>query len=156
VSLAAWGVELYAVDMTVVLFDGVCNLCNGAVQFVIDHERSPELRFAPLQSDLAKELLEGAFGKEQADRLRSGTNGNGDPDSIVVVDGTKGWTHSTAALRIARHLRAPWSWLGIFALVPRPIRDAMYRFLAKNRYRWFGTTETCRVPTAELRARFLA
>lgn len=140
----------------VVLFDGVCNLCNGAVQFLIDHERGSALRFAALQSDLAKELLEGAFGKEQAERLRRGANGNGDPDSIVLIDGTQGWTHSTAALRIARHLRAPWSWIRIFAIVPRPIRDAVYRFIAKNRYRWFGMSETCRVPTPELRARFLA
>jgi predicted DCC family thiol-disulfide oxidoreductase YuxK len=139
----------------VVLFDGKCNLCNGAVQFVVDHERAPELRFAALQSDLARELLEAAFGREETDRLRRGANG-GDPDSIVLVAGAEGWTHSTAALRIARHLRAPWSWLAVFALVPRPARDAVYRFIAKNRYRWFGTTSSCRVPTPELGARFLA
>ncbi len=141
---------------TIVFFDGVCNLCNGAVQFVIDHERSSELRFAPLQSELAKDILETAFGAEQATRLRRGTTGNGDPDSIVIVEGERGWSHSTAALRIARHLRAPWRWLAVLTIVPRPLRDAVYRWIARNRYRWFGTTESCRVPTPELRARFLA
>ena len=140
----------------VVLFDGVCNLCNGAVQFVIDHETTSSLRFAPLQSELAKELLERAYGVEEAARLRKGTTGGGDPDSIVVVEGTRGFSHSTAALRIARHLRAPYSWLFAFVIVPRPIRDLVYRWIARNRYRWFGTTDACRVPTPELRARFLA
>lgn len=140
----------------IVLFDGVCNLCNGAVQFIIDHERDPRLRFAALQSDLAKDLLERAFGVEEATRLRTGTSGKGDPDSIVVIEGARGWTHSTAALRIARHLRAPYRWLGLFTLVPRVLRDVVYRWIARNRYRWFGSTETCRIPTPELRARFLA
>ncbi len=140
----------------VVLFDGVCNLCNGSVQFVIDHERAPELRFAAIQSELAKKLLASAFGAEEAERLRKGADGKGDPDSIVMVEAGRGFTHSTAALRIARHLRAPWRWLAVFAVVPRPIRDFVYRWIAKNRYRWFGSTETCRIPTPELRARFLA
>src|SRR5688572_26207630 len=97
------------VEGPVVLFDGVCNLCNGAVQFIVDHERAeePRLRFAPLQSDVAAQLLEGAFGAQEAKRLREGATGNGDPDSIAVVEDGKGYTHSTAALRIARHLRAP-------------------------------------------------
>jgi predicted DCC family thiol-disulfide oxidoreductase YuxK len=73
----------------------------------------------------------------------------------VVVEGTRGFTHSTAALRIARHLRAPWSWARLFVVVPRPIRDLVYRFIATNRYRWFGKSDTCRVPTPQLRSRFL-
>lgn len=140
----------------VVLFDGVCNLCNGAVQFVIDHERAPSLRFAPLQSDLAKDLLVEAFGAEEADRLRKGSTGEGSPDSIVVIEASRGWTHSTAALRIARHLRAPYRWVAAFIIVPRPVRDLVYRWIARNRYRWFGQSETCRIPTPELKARFLA
>jgi predicted DCC family thiol-disulfide oxidoreductase YuxK len=140
----------------ILLFDGVCNLCNGTIQFVVDHERAPDLRFVPLQSDIAKALLERAFGAEEAKRLRSGATGEGDPDSVVLVDGARAWTHSSAGLRILRHLRAPYRWLFALVLVPRPLRDRVYRWIARNRYRWFGKTETCRVPTPELRARFLA
>ena len=140
----------------IVLFDGLCNFCNGTIQFVVDHELTPSLRFAPLQSELAQELLERAFGPEQAKTLREGATGSGDPDSIVLVDGDRGWTHSTAGLRIFRHLRAPYRWLFALVVVPRPIRDVVYRWIARNRYRWFGKSETCRIPTPELRSRFLA
>jgi predicted DCC family thiol-disulfide oxidoreductase YuxK len=144
------------VEGPVVLFDGLCNLCNGMIQFVVDHERSPSLTFAPLQSELAKELLERAFGADKTRQLIGGATGEGDPDSIVLVDGIEGWTHSSAALRVARHLRAPYRWLAVLLLVPRPLRDMVYRWIGRNRYRWFGKSETCRVPTPELRARFLA
>ena len=85
-----------------------------------------------------------------------GRSGTGDPDTMVVVEGERGFTRSTAALRIARHLQAPWHWLRIFAIVPRPLRDLAYGLVARNRYRWFGKTDACRIPTPELRARFLA
>lgn len=140
----------------VVLFDGTCNFCDGAVHFLIDHERGSDLKFAALQSDAAETLLVEAMGHERAKRIRSGTDGSGDPDSVVFVEGGAAYTHSTAAIRMARYLRAPWRWLRIFWLVPRPLRDAVYRWFARNRYRWFGKTEACRVPTPELRARFLA
>lgn len=140
----------------VVLFDGVCNLCDRTIQFIVDHERSASLRFASLQSDIAHDLIEKAFGSDEAKRLLGGIREGRGPDSVVLVDGDRGYTHSTAALRIARHLRAPYRWLGAFAIVPRPIRDVVYRWIARNRYRWFGKSETCRVPTPELRARFLA
>jgi predicted DCC family thiol-disulfide oxidoreductase YuxK len=142
-------------ERPVVLFDGVCNLCNGAVQFIVDHERAPELQFAPLQSERAEILLRRAFGAEKAKLLREGATGDGDPDTVVLVDGDRGFTHSTAALQIARRLRAPWRWLFGFVIVPRVFRDVVYRFIAKHRYRWFGRSETCRVPTPALRARFL-
>ncbi len=145
-------------DGPIVLFDGVCNLCNGAIQFMIDHERDrePRLRFAPLQSDLARSLLECAFGEDRALALRNGLTGSGDPDSLVLVEGTLGYTHSTGALRIARHLEVPLRWLYLLVIVPRPLRDLIYRFIARNRYRWFGKSETCRIPTPDLRARFIA
>jgi predicted DCC family thiol-disulfide oxidoreductase YuxK len=143
-------------DGPVVLFDGVCNLCNAAVQFMIDRDKANVLRFAPIQSDVAKELLEASMGSELATKIRDGATGDGDPDTIVFVDRNEAWTHSSAALRIARRLGSPWSWLFVFLAVPRPIRDLVYRFIAKNRYRWFGKSDTCRVPTPELRARFLA
>ncbi len=140
----------------VVLFDGVCNLCNGTVQLILDHERTPSLRFAALQSDVAKELLAQAFDAEEVTRLVRGSNGEGDPDSVVLIEGGRGYTRSTAALRILRHLRAPYRWLSVLVVVPRAVRDAVYRWIGRNRYRWFGKAEACRVPTPELRARFLA
>lgn len=143
-------------DGPVVLFDGVCNLCNAAVQFMIDRDKAGALRFAPIQSEVGKELLERSMGEAKATKLRDGATGDGDPDTIVLVEGTSFWTHSGAALRIARRLSFPWSWLYAGMLVPRPLRDLVYRFIARNRYRWFGKSDTCRIPTPELRARFLA
>lgn len=152
----------------VVLFDGVCNLCNGAVQFMLDHERAPVLRFAALQSDAARALLATvtAADGEPLDagaipQISGGVDGSGDsnedagPSTIVLVEDGRAYVRSTAALRIARHLRAPWRWLYVLAIVPRFVRDAVYRWIADRRYRWFGKTETCRVPTPELRARFV-
>lgn len=140
----------------VVLFDGVCNLCNASVQFMIDRDPKERLAFAPIQSELAHQLLERSLGEAKARALYDAANGAGDPDSIIFVDGARAYTHSTAALRIAGNLRFPWNALAVFRIVPRPIRDWFYRFVARNRYRWFGKSDTCRVPTPELRARFLA
>lgn len=139
----------------VILFDGVCNFCDGAVHFVIDHERGSSLRFAALQSDAGKELLDRVATPELARRLREGATGDGDPDSLALVEDGRVYTHSTGALRMARHLRWPWRALAILVVVPRFVRDAVYRWFARNRYRWFGKTESCRVPTPELRSRFL-
>jgi predicted DCC family thiol-disulfide oxidoreductase YuxK len=130
----------------VVLFDGVCNLCNGAVQFIVDRDPRGTLRFASLQSEPAAELLR-AHGKAPP---------TGDPDSVVLIEDGRVYESSGAALRIARHLRAPWGLLYALVIVPRFLRDAVYRFIARNRYRWFGKSEQCRIPTPELRARFLA
>ena len=130
----------------VVLFDGVCNLCNGAVQFIIDRDPSGHFRFAALQSEPGKALL----------RARNYPVPEGDPDTVLLVQGDAVYSHSTAALRIARKLHRLYPVLGLLGLLwPRFIRDAVYRFIARNRYRWFGKEESCRVPTPELRARFL-
>ena len=144
------------VGSPIVLFDGTCTFCNGAVQFIVDHEKGRELRFAPIQSEPGQAILEEAAGPALAKTLRDGADGSGDPDSVVLVEDGKLYSHSTAGLRIARRLRAPWSWTALFVVVPRFVRDAVYRWFARNRYRWFGKEETCRVPTPELRARFLA
>jgi len=144
------------VDAPTMLFDGTCNFCDSAVHFVLDHEKGTSLRFAALQSDGAKELLEKSVGEEKALALQKGANGSGDPDTLVLVEGGKVYTHSTGALRIALHLRFPWRWGFAFIVVPRFIRDAFYRWFARNRYRWFGKSDACRVPTPELRTRFLA
>ncbi len=96
-------------DGAVILFDGTCNLCDGVVHFILDHERAAgagTLKFAAVQSDAGSALLEGATTPEQAKLLRMGATGSGDPDSVVLVEGGRLYTHSTAALRIARYLRA--------------------------------------------------
>lgn len=131
---------------SVVLFDGVCNFCNGAVNFIIDRDRAGRFRFAPLQSEVAAALLK-QHGREVP---------AGDPDTLILVEDGKVYERSTAALRIARGLRMPWSLLYALIVVPRPLRDLFYRLFARNRYRLFGRSDACRMPTPELRARFLA
>lgn len=126
---------------SVILFDGVCNLCNAWVDFVVRHDPEGRFRFAALQSEAAGDLLRGAPPDL--------------PDSIVLVEDGTVWVRSTAALRVARGLGLPWSLAWIFILVPRSVRDAVYDWVARNRYRWFGRRDTCRIPTPEERARFL-
>lgn len=142
-------------DAPVILFDGMCNFCDFAVHFIIDHERTSTLKFASIQSEAAAKLLERAASTEKARALTQGLRGGGDPNSVVLIERGHIYTHSTAGLRVARYLRWPWSWFGAFVVVPRPLRDLLYRWFARHRYQWFGKTEACRVPTPELRARFL-
>lgn len=135
----------------VVFFDGVCNLCNGVVQFIIDRDKAGSIRFAALQSKVAQEMLP-PLGVEVRPE---------EPDSIVLVTHGKNgeriaFDRSAAVLRIARKLSFPWPVLFYLGIVwPRFLRDVFYKFVATHRYRWFGKTESCRVPTPELRARFL-
>ncbi|MBK8979112.1 MAG: thiol-disulfide oxidoreductase DCC family protein [Planctomycetes bacterium] len=132
-------------DPPVVLFDGVCNLCNGWVRFVLRHERSGAnpLRFAALQSEAGARLL--AEHGLPTDRL----------DSIVLIDGGRASQKSDAVLRLLRHLRQPWRLGAVFRIMPRFLRDAVYDLVARNRYRLFGRRDTCSIPTPETRARFL-
>jgi len=127
----------------VVLFDGVCNLCNGSVRFVIERDPHKHFQFAPLQSETATTLI-----GRTADPLAM-------PDSIVLVDDGRLYVRSTAALRIARRLRFPWPLLWLFMAVPRPLRDWVYDLIARHRYGWFGKRDSCMVPTKEIRDRFL-
>jgi len=127
----------------VVLFDGTCNLCNASVEFVLRRDRAARFRFAALQSNAAAELLAAAGWRGPR------------PDSVAVVEGGRVLWKSSAALAIARGLRWPWPALTVFALVPRPLRDLVYDFVARRRLCWFGRRETCMVPTKELRGRFL-
>ena len=129
--------------MPVVLFDGICNLCNGSVRFVIERDPHKHFQFAPLQSETATTLI-----GRTADPLAM-------PDSIVLVDDGRLYVRSTAALRIARRLRFPWPLLWVFMVVPRPLRDWVYDVIARHRYGWFGKRDTCMVPTKEIRDRFL-
>ncbi|MGQ0541022.1 MAG: thiol-disulfide oxidoreductase DCC family protein [Blastocatellia bacterium] len=127
----------------IVLFDGVCNFCNGSVNFIIEHDKAGFFTFAPLQSEIGEELL----AKHGIDKT--------DTDSVILIEDDKAYTHSTAALRTARKLDGIWSWGFAFIAVPRPIRDFFYKLFAKHRYRLFGRRDTCMVPTPEIRARFL-
>jgi len=127
---------------SIVLFDGVCNFCNGAVNFIISHDPDKIFRFAPLQSEIGQEL--------------QGKHGIGnDIDSIVLVENDKAYTYSTAGLRVARTMGGIWSLAYVFIVVPAPIRDFFYRTFAKNRYRLFGKQDACMLPTPDIRERFL-
>lgn len=132
-------------DYGIVLFDGHCHLCNHSVDFLIRNNSRQNLKFASLQSDCARRLLEDYGSETLLDRL----------DSVVFIERGRVYTHSEAALAIARSLDGVWPLLSVFLLLPRPLRDAAYRFVARNRYRWFGKSETCRMPTPELLRRFL-
>jgi len=127
----------------VVLFDGVCNLCDGLVQFLIRHDPAGRLRFCAMQSDSGRTML--AARGFDPDAL----------DTFVVLDGPRNLTRGDAALAIARVIEAPWSWIAAARILPRSLRDALYRIVAKNRYAWFGRRDTCLVPTPELESRFL-
>lgn len=131
-------------DRPVLLFDGVCHLCHRSVQFVLRHERGSALLFAALQSDTGRALLRDLA--LPADYL----------DSMLLCEDGRVYTGSDAALRVARHLRAPWSWGRALLVLPRALRDPVYRWIARNRYRWFGRDEAaCLVPAPGLRERFL-
>ncbi|WDL99515.1 thiol-disulfide oxidoreductase DCC family protein [Alicyclobacillus sp. ALC3] len=141
----------------ILLFDGVCNLCNAAVQFVVRRDPSGRVRFAPLQSAAAAELLDcraGVPGVAQAGVAR-GDGADGEWNSVVCIDQGHVYTKSDAVLRVARYLRRPWSLVGWLRVVPRPFRDAIYDAIAKRRYRWFGRRTTCMVPDQSLKRRFL-
>jgi predicted DCC family thiol-disulfide oxidoreductase YuxK len=134
------GREVHAV----VLYDGECGLCDRFVQFTLARDPAGRLRYAPLQSEFAAELLRSV--------------GMPPPDlgTMVVIEGGRAYTRSTAALRALARLRFPWPMVSAFRLVPRFLRDPIYRLVASNRYRWFGRADACRLLTPELRQRFLA
>ncbi len=135
--------DLATLQNPVVLFDGVCNLCQGSVQFLIRHDPHATLRFASLQSPTGQRLL--ARGNLRADYL----------DSLVLVDKDGCHIGSEAALRIGGHLGGIASLGSALLFVPRPVRDRIYKLLANNRYRFGKKPEECWLPTPELRARFL-
>ena len=131
------------VHNSVIIFDGVCNLCNGAVNFIIDRDTSANFQFAPMQSVSANKIL--STLNLPSDNI----------DSIILIENGSSYIKSTAALRICKKLGALWPLFYLFILVPRPIRDYFYGIVAKNRYRWFGKREKCILPNAEIESRFL-
>lgn len=128
----------------VVLFDGGCGLCSRTVRFLLRHDARGRMRFAPLGSGAAAAVLR-TRGVSPADL----------PDSVVVVDAAGVHVWSTAVLRLAPELRVPWSWLRALAIVPRPLRDLVYRLVARNRMRWFGSADVCAMLSPAERPRFL-
>ena len=130
-------------ESPVIFFDGFCNLCNGAVQFTIERDRKNIFRFASLQSDYADEkLIPFHIDPKQF-------------NSFVLLEEGKIYQQSTAALRVAKQLGGLWPLLYGFIIVPSFIRDGIYSYVAKNRYKWFGKQENCWVPTPELKEKFL-
>lgn len=127
----------------IVLFDGVCNLCDRSVQFIIRRDRNKRFLFASLQ------------GKKGHELLRHFNLPVNDFHSFILVEGDKIYTRSTGALRILRELGGGWKLLYGLIILPRFIRDAVYNWVARNRYKWYGRKEECPVPTPELRERFL-
>ena len=128
----------------IILFDGICNLCNASVIFILQHERRPDFRFASTQSEAGKELLTW-YG------LPSYFS-----QAVILIDNGKAYLGATAALKIGRTLKVPWSVLAKMGfVVPRFIRDWAYSQIAKHRYQWFGKRDICMVPTAELQSRFM-
>jgi len=130
----------------ILLFDGVCNLCNGLVQWLIEHDTDARLRFASLQSEPARSLL--------ATHLPA--HGSTDPpESVVLIDEGGAHLRSEAVIRVARLLGPPFSLLDAARVLPSAFRDLLYRWIARNRYRWFGRRDACMTPTPELAERFL-
>ena len=125
-----------------ILFDGECNFCDASVQFIIKRDPKALFKFTSLQSDSGIDMLR-KFGVSEK------------TDSIVLIEGDHYYTESTAALKIARHLTGLWKLCYIFIVVPKPLRDIFYRFVAKNRYKWFGKKDACMLPSVEQRKRFL-
>lgn len=127
----------------IVIFDGACNLCNKSVQFILEKERGASLHFTSLQSEKGKELLRQFNYSEDYQ------------ESVLFYENGKLYNESRAALKIARYLKAPWSWFSVFWIVPGFMRNWVYRFVANRRIKWFGKTESCWVMQAEWKGRFL-
>jgi predicted DCC family thiol-disulfide oxidoreductase YuxK len=132
-----------ALPPPVILFDGVCNLCNAWVRFVFRHDPSGVFRFAAQQSPVSQTMLrEYAIDSPQL-------------SSVILVAGDSVYMESSAVLEICAQLGPPWSWITLARIIPRRMRDACYRFVVQHRYRWFGRTDTCQLPSAGLRSRFI-
>jgi predicted DCC family thiol-disulfide oxidoreductase YuxK len=127
----------------IVLFDGVCNLCTGSVRFIIGHDRRGVLSFAAFQSNAGREILR----RFQLTTARS--------NSFFLVDDGRIYDRSSAALRVMRYCHGIWKLLSVLIAIPRFLRDAVYDWIARNRYEWFGKKNECWIPSADLRARFL-
>ncbi|MBS1754644.1 MAG: thiol-disulfide oxidoreductase DCC family protein [Ferruginibacter sp.] len=127
----------------IILFDGVCNFCNSAVNFIIRRNKNANIFFTAMQSQTGQKILQ-QYGLPVNDM-----------QSFVLIENGKAYKQSTAALRICRHLKGLWPLCYGFIIVPAFIRNAVYNWIAKNRYKWFGKRQQCMIPTPEVKARFL-
>ncbi len=127
----------------IVLFDGVCNFCNGSVNFIIERDSRAYFKFTPIQSDIGQRLL-AEHGIDPSET-----------DSVILIENERTYLYSSAAVMIARHLDGAWSAAHYLWLIPRPIRNLAYKVFAKYRYRMFGKQDACMMPTQDVRARFL-
>jgi len=128
----------------IILFDGVCNLCNSSINYVIDHDKQDVFRFVSLQSDLGKIIQEHLSIK------------NTSLDTIILyIPNETYYIKSTAALKIITAFPGAWKLMHVFTIIPSGIRDLVYNYIAKNRYNWYGKQDSCRIPTIELKSKFL-
>ena len=128
---------------SIILFDGVCNLCNASVKFIIKHDPGKRFQFAAIQSEIAKEMLKG--------RNHSITN----PESLILIENYQMHQRSTAVLKIARNLNGLFRVFYVFIIIPRPIRDFFYDLIARNRYHIFGKKDRCMIPEQDIENRFV-
>jgi predicted DCC family thiol-disulfide oxidoreductase YuxK len=126
-----------------VLFDGVCNLCTASVQFIIRHDRAGIFYFAPLQSDIGREICQ-SRGLDPAA-----------VETFMLISGGRMLVRSDAAIEVVSRFGGAWKFVAVLRLIPRVARDWVYSTVARNRYRWFGRTEACMIPTADVKGRFL-
>ena len=132
------------VDKKIVLFDGVCNFCNASVRFIVKRDKKDLYRFASLQSDLGKKMtIERGIDSSKVDSI------------ILIEPGHAYYIKSTAALEICKDLNGLYPALSLFLFIPESFRNLVYDYIAKNRYQWFGKTETCPMPSKEEQTRFL-
>ena len=130
-------------DNPIILFDGVCNFCNYWVTFAIKRDRKNKLKFTPLQGETAKQLLPQFHINPSS------------LSSVIFIDNGKAYTQSSAAIQICKHLDGGWKLFYALIIIPKFMRDGLYNIIARNRYKWFGKKESCLIPTAELKERFL-
>jgi predicted DCC family thiol-disulfide oxidoreductase YuxK len=128
-------------NKSIILFDGECNFCNASIQFVLNHEKNSELFFSSLQSNTGKEIQD-YFGIKNS-------------ESVILIENNKLFIKSTAALRITKYLKGGFPLLYIFIIIPTFIRNVIYDYIAKKRYKWFGKTDTCMVPNDQIKHRFI-
>lgn len=134
---------LFFMDHPVVLFDGVCNFCNGTVHFIIRQDKKNIFKFAPLQSPKGQELV-------QQYLLPANKT-----DSIILIENGVAYTKSTAALKLANRFPWYWKWTQLLWIVPAFLRNAVYDLIAQNRYKWFGKKDECMIPTGKTKEKFL-
>ena len=130
-------------NKSIILFDGVCNLCNNSVLFIIKRDQKNQFLFSSLQSDACEDIL-------LQFQLK-----NSELKSIILIENGRVFEKSTAILKIVRHLPYFWKWMYVFIIVPKFIRDFIYIIIANNRYKWFGKKETCMLPNKEIQKYFL-